>query len=483
MIVSRKIKKLRFSIFVYFFVFTVLLVLLIWLVQTVFFEANYQKTRIETMNSYSEIISNDILTSNKINEKSVISMRELGVDTAVVKKGKDTIELIYPSGSGISQITDALSIELFSDIINKLDIENEYELSGVKTLSSNQPYMYSARKLEIDNQTAYLILSCHMNSVSDTVNVLKFQLSITTVIVFLISVLLSWIISGRISKPITNMSNTAKRWAKGEESLSFESCGYGELDQLADSLNYAKAEISKTDKLQRDLLANVSHDLKTPLTMIKAYAEMIRDISGDVKEKRDKHTNVIIEEADRLTLLVNDILSLSRLQSAVDVLDKTVFNLSELIENVLYKFDGIVNKGGYTIVKDIQPDVYIEADESKIEEVIYNLIGNSINYTGEDKTVKVYLKNVDKKAVFEVLDSGKGIESDKINTIWEKYYRVSDTHHRAVNGTGLGLSIVKTILELHGLVFGVYSKPQMGSNFYIEFYCVDEDKIGGSLNG
>lgn len=481
--ISKKIKKLRLSIFLYFFVFTFLLVFLIWLVQTVFFEANYQKTRVETMNSYSEIISNDIITGGIINPNSIISMKELGVDTAVVRKGKDTIDLLYPSDNGIVQITDSLTIELFSDIINRLDIENEYMISGEKTLSSNQPYLYSARKLEIENETIYLILSCHMNSVADAVNVLKFQLTITVIIVIIFSSILSWIISGRISRPVTNMSDTAKRWAKGEESLVFERCGYSEIDQLADSLNYAKSEISKSGKLQRDLLANVSHDLKTPLTMIKAYAEMIRDISGDVKDKRDKHTNVIIEEADRLTLLVNDILSLSRLQSSVDVLEKTIFNLSELIENVVYKFGELVNNGGYTIKKDIEPDVYIEADEKKIEEVIYNLVGNSINYTGEDKTIKVYLKKIDKKAVFEILDSGKGIDSEKINTIWEKYYRVSETHHRAVNGTGLGLSIVKTILELHNLNYGVFSKEEVGSNFYIEFNYLRENEVGKNANG
>ena len=119
------------------------------------------------------------------------------------------------------------------------------------------------------------------------------------------------------------MSVTADKWAKGDESVVFEpKSKYYEIVELADALNYAKEEIQKSRVLQRDLLANVSHDLRTPLTMIKAYAEMIKDISGDNKQKRDKHTKVIIDEADRLTMLVNDILNLSKLQSSVEGLDK-----------------------------------------------------------------------------------------------------------------------------------------------------------------
>ena len=476
---NKHYKKLRTSVFLYFFIFTVLLIFLIWIVQTVFFEVNYQKTRVETMNSYSEVIYNSLSSTGQVNESAVITLKEAGVNTVIVKKSYESIELVYPIATSNTQITDAYTIELFSAVINKLDIENQQTVSGMKTLTSNEPYLYSGTRVVYNNQPCYLILVCHMNSVSDAVNVLKIQLLTTAIIVLIISVFLSWIISGKISEPVTKMSKVAKRWAGGEDSLEFESCGYSEIDGLADSLNYAKAEISKTNKLQRDLLANVSHNLKTPLTMIKAYAEMIRDISGDVKSKRDKHTSVIIEEADRLTLLVNDILSLSRLQSAVDVLEKTTFNISELTENVLYRFETVVNEQGYIIEKDIDNDLYITADEKKIEDVIYNLIGNSINYTGEDKTVKVFLKKLGNSAVLEVLDSGKGMDSEQIKTIWEKYYRVSETHHRAVKGTGLGLSIVKTILDAHGLKFGVISKPNLGSNFYVEFV-LEKENDGGN---
>ena len=203
--------------------------------------------------------------------------------------------------------------------------------------------------------------------------------------------------------------------------------------------------------------------------MIKAYAEMIKDISGDNKQKRDKHTGVIIEEADRLTMLVNDILNLSKLQSSVDELELKEINLSELTERVIDRFSDFVENRGYKIEDNVAPDLLTVADEKKIEQVIYNLLGNSINYTGEDKTVKVYLTAENDKILLEIIDSGKGISEEKLATIWERYYRFSETNTRPVKGTGLGLSIVKAILDSHGLKFGVRSKKDCGSNFYVEF--------------
>ena len=241
-------------------------------------------------------------------------------------------------------------------------------------------------------------------------------------------------------------------------------------------MNYAKEKEKEAGRLQRDLIANVSHDLKTPITMIKAYAEMIQDISGDNKEKRIENTQVIIDEADRLALLVNDILDLSKLQSGVDNLNVTAVNISELVEITIEHFRKYMENDGYIIKSEIEDDLFSEVDEAKITRVIYNLLGNSLNYTGDDKTVCVYLhKKEGNKILLEIIDSGKGISEDKMKTIWEKYYRFSETHKRSIKGTGLGLSIVKTILDEHGLKYGVVSKQGVGSNFFVEFRGMDNE--------
>ena len=208
--------------------------------------------------------------------------------------------------------------------------------------------------------------------------------------------------------------------------------------------------------------------------MIKAYASMIKEISGDNPEKREKHLQVIIDEADRLTGLVNDVLSVSKLQSNMTELKLKVFNLTELVYGIINKFGYLQEAQGYSFMLDIEPNLYTRADEEKIRQVIYNLLGNAANYTGADKTVYISLKSsMDFKRVrFEVKDTGKGISKDELPEIWNRYYRVKESHNRPVKGTGLGLNIVKAILENHSFDFGVESEKDKGSTFWVDFPCV-----------
>ena len=217
------------------------------------------------------------------------------------------------------------------------------------------------------------------------------------------------------------------------------------------------------------MLTNDTPELKTPLTMIKAYASMIQEISGDNPEKRTKHTQVIIDESDRLTSLVNDILNLSKIRSGMDTLKLTTFNLSEFVHTVLERFDYLTETKGYTITRDIEDELYTEADMEKIEQVVYNLVGNAVNYTGDDKVIRVGLHREGKAIRFTVGDTGKGIPPEELETIWDRYYSSAETHKRPIKGTGLGLSIVKTILLKHGFDFGVESEVGKGSTFYVLF--------------
>lgn len=247
---------------------------------------------------------------------------------------------------------------------------------------------------------------------------------------------------------------------------------YDEIKTLTENLNTASAEISKTENLRKDLMANVSHDLKTPLTMIKAYAEMIRDLSGDNPEKREKHLRVIIDETDRLTLLVNDILNLSKIESGVAQINRTVFDFSQLLKDIISRFSLLDTTRDYNVTLETEDHIEINADQQKIEQVIYNLVNNAINYMGDDKQVIVRLyRKENNTARFEVSDHGMGIPAEQITYIWDRYYKVdhSENHKRVVKGTGLGLSIVKGVLTGHGFAFGCDSVVEKGSTFWFEF--------------
>lgn len=370
-----------------------------------------------------------------------------------------------------SALTDEKK-KLFSSILRQYRLNDGEVCRTISPDKTTSGYIYYVNTMPSEEVGVerFVILLARQEILTEVVHIIRWQFLIISIMVLGLGFILAWFIANKLTKPISEMSVTADKWAKGDESVVFEpKSKYYEIVELADALNYAKEEIQKSKVLQRDLLANVSHDLRTPLTMIKAYAEMIKDISGDNKQKRDKHTKVIIDEADRLTMLVNDILNLSKLQSSVEGLDKKEINLSELTEKVIDRFSDYVENQGYKIEDYVAPNLLTCVDEQKIEQVIYNLLGNSINYTGEDKTVKVYLTAEKDKILLEIIDSGKGISEEKLATIWERYYRFSETNTRPVKGTGLGLSIVKAILDAHGITFGVRSKKDCGSNFYVEF--------------
>ena len=424
-----------------------------------FLEGFYQTKKFETMKDYSERISKIELSSPQFfdieNECDTV-----GINIFVVSHKK----IVFPTTPSFSSEYETFVLKAIGELFKNPD--EEFAM-GMENFNDSRGMFYYASQKDAEN---FVVLTSSHADLQEMINVIRVQFIYTTIIVVLIGILLSWFLSTRISKPIDEISQTAKKWAEGEADVSFTGTGHhAEIHELADTLNYAKESVSKANVLQRDLLANVSHDLKTPLTMIKAYAEMIRDLSGDIKEKRDKHTQVIMDEADRLTMLVNDILNLSKLQSAVDPLELSQVNLSDLTERVIGRFAPYVENQGFTIENNVAPDLLTVVDEQKIEQVVYNLLGNSLNYTGEDKVVKVYLTAENDKIILEIIDSGKGISQENVNTIWDRYYRFSETNTRPVKGTGLGLSIVKTILDSHNLKFGVRSKKDCGSNFFVEF--------------
>lgn len=494
----KKLAKLQYNLWFYFILFTVIFVAFIWVVQILLFSGIYQQKKYNTLKDTGEKLFEALNTDEEISDALIgrwlnlaINANETGIVTyiAYVADGSLKIETIYSgyvnddsASNSLDNSSDTSSSdstydfakteeELVNELINKFNRSSStYLCDKIQPDNTGEnSYFVYITSVKNRNVDGYLVLKSSQGSLVETVGVMQLQLIIITGCVVVVSFFLSLYMSKKLARPIVEMSKTAKSWAEGNESVIFKSESYEEVAELADALNYAKEGISKTGGLQRDLLANVSHDLKTPLTMIKAYAEMIRDLSGDIKEKREAHTQVIIDETDRLTMLVNDILDLSKLQNNVNLPNLTEVNLSKLCENVLYRFHDFAENSGYTILSDIDNDLYSLIDEKKIEQVLYNLIGNSINYTGDDKTIKVSLKNEEDKILFQTIDSGKGISEDKIDTVWNKYYRFSETHQRPVKGTGLGLSIVKTILISHGLRFGVISKKGVGSNFFVEF--------------
>lgn len=317
----------------------------------------------------------------------------------------------------------------------------------------------------VDGTEVLLFVNTQLTPVDATVNTLRVELVWITFIMILLSLVVALLISRQVSKSFIKINESAKKMAKGDFSVRFEGKDYREIAELSDTLNATAVELNRNESLRRELIANVSHDLRTPLTMIIAYAEVMRDLPG---ENTPENVQVVIDEAARLTNLVNDMLDMSKLQAGVMVKNAEIYNLTESIETVLERYNKLKEQEGYVIEFDYDRKVYVDADEYKIFQVIYNLINNAINYTGTDKMVRVRQKVVEDRVRIEVEDSGEGIAKEDLPYVWDRYYKVDKTHKRSVMGTGLGLSIVKNILELHDAAYGVWSEEGKGSIFWFE---------------
>lgn len=322
------------------------------------------------------------------------------------------------------------------------------------------------------NPEAYIFICNFLEPIGTTVTIFKRQFFFVGIIMMVMTVFMSMLFAYKISEPIIRINKSAKELPQGKFNAAISKRDYEEIKQLAGTLGSASKEIAKSDDLRRELMANISHDLRTPLTMIKAYAEMIRDISGDNPEKRERHLKVIIDETDRLSSLVTDILDLSKIQAGVTEMNPETFNFSERLSGVTSRFDIMKDKEGVVIDLHAEENIVITADITKLEQVVYNLINNAVTYAGDDNVVIVRLFRKECGiARFEVEDHGEGISAENLPYIWDRYYKVNDrtkTHKRAKMGSGIGLSIVKSVLEQHRFAFGAQSSEGAGSIFWFE---------------
>ncbi len=381
--------------------------------------------------------------------------------------------MLFLFADGRSALSDG---QVYGDLAEEIENRlNERE----QTSYESDGMMVHIVRTELNGQPCFLYLTCSLEPWDIVNGSLLWMSLVTALFAALLAFLASGFVAMLITKPVTEVTERAKRLARGDYALDLKKRYFcSEISELSDALDYAREEISKADAMQRELIANVSHDFKTPLTMIKAYASMIREISGEDKEKRDAHAKIIIDEADRLSELVSDVLDLSKLRSDVGRQAPVTFNLSETVYRIAGRFDYLAETAGYRFEFDVEDELYAYGERSRIEQVIYNLLGNAVNYTGEDRLVRVRLHRTEGGALFEVEDTGEGIPQDELDTIWDRYYRSKETHKRPVQGTGLGLSIVKSILQAHRCPFGVRSEVGKGSCFWAEFPPPPEDRFG-----
>lgn len=402
---------------------------ILWLFQTVFLNDMYKYIRKKEIKNAMELVKENI---NSPNLQTILQYLSDNKDILVTP----TSEFKPPQPNMNRDKRDRHAIEVITET-------KEFKLQNNITIS--------------------LTFKAMITPVSATIDTLRYQLYIITCIMITLSIFLAFLIAKRVAKPIEVINSSAKALSKGKYDIEFTGEGFLEIEELSATLNTAATELSKVESLRRELMANISHDLRTPLSLIYSYAEVMHDFP---KEISSEQTQVIMDETTRLTSLVNDVLDISKLENGKHTLSLASFNLTNSIMETTNRISSLVKKDSYSLSFLYNEEIYVTADEVKIIQVFYNLLINAINYSNDNKLITIKQTVNGDVVKIEVIDNGEGILTEDLPYIWDRYYKVDKSHKRAITGTGLGLSIVKNIMEMHEGSYGVESTLGKGSTFW-----------------
>ncbi|MFV0413007.1 MAG: sensor histidine kinase [Oscillospiraceae bacterium] len=312
-----------------------------------------------------------------------------------------------------------------------------------------------------------IIITANLERIPQAVSVLKGLLLPVSIMLVLFSASSAWVFSLWFTRPINRLSGAARQMSKGNYDVSVRPVGDDEIATLARDFNIMAKEVKRSAELQRDLIANVSHDLRTPLTLIKGYAETVRDLTGNDAEKRTEQLSVIVDETDRLSALVNSVMELSRMSSGNEKLNPVRFSLYQLCDEVSFRYDAVCQQKGYQFDFGGDESCYIVADPAQIERALHNLLGNALNHIGADGYIGLHVFKTQAGSVrVEVADHGPGVPAKDLPYLFDRYYRSRSDSGK--QGTGLGLSITKAIFNAHNFTYGVESTEGAGAIFWFE---------------
>lgn len=469
----KKLTSLKWEIGKYLIIFCILTASIVFLFQIVLLQPMYEANKIKSIETVGSFV------------EKFIEDERLDEFVDYMRSQSDTCIMVYQSSSSggmqgsignrgcmISSITNSERAKFVTKAIGS---KNHSYLARVTNNSSdfgvdgdqgdNFDTIVYTKIVNAADYSSIIMVSGNITPLNATTETLASQMRYIALFMIVAVAILTLLMYRHIAKPIIGITSNAKQLPQGKYTIDPKTNRYKEAADLNNTLVQAANDIQKADKAKRDLISNVSHDLRTPLTMIGGYGEMMIDLP---EEKTDENIQVIVDETKRLNALVNDLLDMSRLQDGRIVLHKEVFDISALLKTQLQKYDVYRMQEGYTIESELLDTIYVNADKKRIEQVINNFLNNAVNYGGEAKHIIVREIKKENTVRIEVQDFGEGIDPEDLDNIWDRYYKVDKEHVRVANGSGIGLNIVKQLLELHGVPYGVKSSKGKGSTFYFE---------------
>lgn len=442
-------------------VFIGLMLALILFLQTTFLDGTYKNNKIaylkDTAAQIDEGIQNDDILS---------VLEDISFSNEVCVR-------VITDAVGFTTYQDASSCalgKLSSKQLNKI-ATTTFDNGGEALFDSNSSniknaYIYS-KLSKVNDENVLIMLSTSIVPLQSTIDTMYDQFNIIIIVVVIATILLALCLSSLIVKPIKKIEMEATNLPSGKYDHKLVKTDAREIENLNNTLARANEEIIKADVARKELIGNVSHDLRTPLTMIVGYGEMIRDFP---EENNAENINVIINEAKRLSTLVDDLLDLSKVESGKIEFHNKDIKISDLLGSVYNQFEPYCKANNIELVLSVEDsDVVVNVDDNRLKQVLHNFMSNALNYNdAKDTKIIIGEEKVDGAYRIYVYDNGSGVKEEDKDKIWNRYYKVDKEHKRSHIGSGIGLSLCKDILDKMGYKYGVDSVYKEYSKFYFD---------------
>ncbi|MVX63627.1 HAMP domain-containing protein [Clostridium chromiireducens] len=447
-------KKIKTKLFLVFMVLMVSLVLSGIVLNSIFLESYYIYKNKNILISTGEKIK-DVYVSNKESSYRYMDMMESmdGIEAIVVTKD-------YNIEYNSLRLKSSEEENNLSKDIKKIILNNEKKLS--------KKYVYyideknNAQKTRLVfvskiNDDKFIILKRSFKSIHDSVLIAnEFYVFAGFIVIFTGSILIL-IFSSKITKPIIEMSNVAEnisnlKFDEVKNIKSKDEIGVlaHSINKISDKLNSSIDELKQDVESKKELIRNMSHELKTPIGIIKGYAEGLKYGVANDKEKMDKYCSVLAEECDRMDKLVKELLNYSMMEGGIIKLNLTAFDVYEFMSKISERFMPVFHEKDISFTLDCIKNYKLYADKDLMEKAVNNFIINAINYVDERKIINVIIEEKENKIRISVFNTGNNIPEKELDKIWDVCYKVDKARARKYGGHGIGLSIVRLTAQLHG---------------------------------
>ncbi|MDR3595000.1 HAMP domain-containing sensor histidine kinase [Clostridium sp.] len=447
-------KTIKTKLFFIFLILMISLVLSGMLLNSIFLESYYIYKNKGVLISESEKIKDEYINSKGTNfEYADIIQNVEGINAIIVNKD---FNIQYNSlWKKSSDEEKSLSRHLRKDILdNEKKLLKKYVYYIDEKENAQNTRLVFVSKI---NDEDYIILIKSVKSIHQSVVIANEFYIIAGLIVIIIGSIFILIFSSKITKPIVQMSNVAENISNLEFDKVINVMSEDEIGRLGNSinkishkLNSSINELKQDVESKKDLIRNMSHELKTPIGIIKGYAEGLKYGVADDKEKMDKYCTILVDECDRMDKLVKELLNYSMIEGGMIKLNITTFNIDELMSKIIERFTPAFHEKNINFNLNCVKNYIVSADRDMLEKAINNFITNAIDYVNEKKVIEVVVKNEENKIRISVYNTGENIHQEELNKIWDVCYRIDKARSRKYGGHGIGLSIVKLIVDLHG---------------------------------